>query len=72
LLTRIVPADQLGTFFGLYALSGSATMWLGPLLVESATRSGGSQAAGFVPVIGLLTAGLFLLLFVKGGGRLRG
>jgi UMF1 family MFS transporter len=70
LLTRVVPSDQLGTFFGLYALSGSATMWLGPLLVEEATRAGGSQAAGFVPVIGLLTAGLTLLLFVKGGGRL--
>lgn len=70
LLTRIVPPDQLGTFFGLYALSGSATMWLGPLLVEEATRAGGSQAAGFVPVIGLLGTGLALLLFVKGGGRL--
>ena len=71
LLTRVVPTEQLGTYFGLYALSGSATMWLGPLLVEEATRAGGSQAAGFVPVIGLLTAGLILLLFVKGGGRLR-
>ncbi|WP_439546660.1 MFS transporter [Sandarakinorhabdus sp.] len=70
LLTRVVPSDQLGTYFGLYALSGSATMWLGPLLVEQATRIGGSQAAGFVPVIGLFVVGLVLLLFVRGGGRL--
>ena len=71
LLTRLVPAEQLGTFFGLYALAGTATMWLGPLLVQLATDIGGTQAAGFVPVIGLLAVGLLLLLFVKGGGRLK-
>jgi UMF1 family MFS transporter len=70
LLTRLAPPDRLGAFFGLYALAGTATMWLGPLLVEMATGIGGSQAAGFVPVIGLLAAGLVLLLFVKGGGKL--
>ncbi|MFZ4382998.1 MAG: MFS transporter, partial [Sandarakinorhabdus sp.] len=70
LMTRLVPPERLGAFFGLYALSGSATMWLGPLLVEYATRAGGSQAAGFVPVIGLLSVGLLLVGFVRGGGRL--
>lgn len=72
LLTRVAPADQLGTYFGLYALAGSATMWLGPLLVETATRAIGTQAAGFWAVVGLLAVGLLLLLFVKGGGRLKG
>lgn len=71
LLTRLVPADKLGSFFGLYALAGTATMWLGPLLVEVATRAGGTQAAGFVPVLGLLAVGMGLLLCVKGGGRLQ-
>ncbi len=70
LLTRLAPPEQLGAFFGLYALAGSATMWLGPLLVETATRAGGTQAAGFWPVIGLLVVGLALLALVKGGGRL--
>jgi len=70
LLTRIVPPENLGVYFGIYALSGYATMWLGPLLVETATRLGGSQAAGFVPVIGLLGVGLLLLLKVKGGARI--
>jgi UMF1 family MFS transporter len=69
LLTRLVPPDRLGAFFGLYALSGAATMWLGPLLVEQATRIGGTQASGFIPVIGLLAVGLALLLFVRGGGK---
>ncbi|WP_353198022.1 MFS transporter [Sandarakinorhabdus sp.] len=71
LMTRLVPPERLGAFFGLYALSGSATMWLGPLLVEHATRAGGSQAAGFIPVIGLLAVGLLLVGFVRGGGRLQ-
>jgi MFS transporter, UMF1 family len=70
LLTRLVPPDRLGAFFGLYALAGTATMWLGPLLVEVATQAGGTQAWGFVPVVGLLLAGMVLLLFVKGGGQL--
>jgi UMF1 family MFS transporter len=70
LLTRLAPPDRLGAFFGLYALAGTATMWLGPLLVEVATRMGGSQQAGFVPVIALLATGFVMLLFVKGGGRL--
>jgi UMF1 family MFS transporter len=70
LLTRLAPPDRLGAFFGLYALAGTATMWLGPLLVQVATELGGSQASGFVPVIGLLAVGVALLLFVRGGGRL--
>ena len=71
LLTRLAPPEQLGTFFGLYALSGSATMWLGPLLVEIATRGFGTQQAGFWPIAGMLALGLLLMAFVKGGGRLK-
>ncbi|WP_310496730.1 MFS transporter [Sandarakinorhabdus sp.] len=71
LLTRVVPPEKLGVYFGIYALSGYATMWLGPFLVETATIIGGTQASGFIPVIALLGTGLLLLLFVKGGGRLR-
>jgi MFS transporter, UMF1 family len=70
LLTRVAPPEKLGVYFGIYALSGYATMWLGPLLVETATRLGGTQASGFIPVIGLLGVGLVLLLMVRGGGPL--
>lgn len=70
LLTRVAPPDKLGVFFGLYVLSGSVTMWLGPMLVETATRLGGSQAWGLVPVIGMLLVGLVILLAVRGGDRL--
>ena len=69
LLTRVAPPGKTGVFFGLYVLSGTATMWLGPLLVEIATKRGGSQAAGFIPVVGMLIVGLVILMFVRGGGR---
>ncbi len=69
LLTRVAPPDKMGVFFGLYVLSGTATMWLGPLLVESATRLGGTQAWGMAPVVGMLAVGLGLLMLVKGGGK---
>jgi UMF1 family MFS transporter len=70
LLTRVAPPEKLGVFFGLYVLSGSATMWLGPLLVETATHWGGSQAWGMAPVVGMLVVGLIGLMFMRGGGRL--
>lgn len=70
LLTRVVPPDRVGVFFGLFAIAGSATMWLGPLLVETATRVSGSQRIGLLPDAGLVLAGLGVLLFVRGGHRL--
>ncbi|GGE09672.1 MFS transporter [Polymorphobacter glacialis] len=70
MLTRVAPPEKMGVFFGLYVLSGSATMWLGPLLIEAATRAGGTQAWGMAPVVGMLAVGLVVLMFVKGGGRL--
>ena len=70
MLTRVVPPGRVGVFFGLFAIAGSATMWLGPLLVEVATRISGSQRIGLLPDAGLALAGLAVLLFVRGGGRL--
>lgn len=69
LLVRLVPEKEAGVFFGLYALSGNATYWLAPALVEGFTRAYGTQQAGFYPVIGLLLAGLALLSFVKAPHR---
>ena len=70
MLTRVAPAEKMGIFFGLYVLSGNATMWLGPLLIEAATRAGGTQAWGMAPIAGMLGMGLTVLFFVKGGNRL--
>jgi len=69
LLVRLAPADRMAAFFGLFSLSGTATMWLGSLLVALATKIFASQVAGFIPIAGLLALGLVGLFTVKGGGR---
>lgn len=69
LLVRLAPPDRMAAFFGLFSLSGTATMWLGSLLVALATKILATQAAGFIPIAGLLALGLVGLFFVKGGGR---
>lgn len=69
MLTRVVPREKIGVFFGLFVISGAVTAWLGPALVEWATIATGSQRWGLLPISGLLLAGLIVLLFVRGGGR---
>ncbi len=69
LLVRLAPPDRMAAFFGLFSLSGTATMWLGSLLVALATKLFHSQVAGFLPIAGLLALGLLGLFSVKGGGR---
>jgi UMF1 family MFS transporter len=50
-----------GQAFGLYALSGKATAFLGPALIAAATAATGSQRLGVSPVIALFLIGLLLL-----------
>jgi UMF1 family MFS transporter len=69
LLVRLAPPDRMAAFFGLFSLSGTATMWLGSLLVALATKMFTSQVAGFIPIAGLLALGLVGLFTVKGGER---
>jgi UMF1 family MFS transporter len=69
LLTRLVPAEKLPSFFGLYALSGTVTVWIGSLLVSIFTALTGTQQGGFIPIAGLLALGLIGMFFVKGGGK---
>jgi UMF1 family MFS transporter len=65
LMVVLAPKDRLSEFFGLYALSSSATVWLGPILIGFATRTSGDQRIGFSPVLLLLAVGLALMLLVK-------
>lgn len=70
-LTRLAPPSQTGAFFGVYALSGVATAWLAPALVNIGTRVTHSQQGGFASIILLLVIGQIGLLFVKGAGPAR-
>lgn len=68
-LIRLTPPAQTGAFFGVYALSGVATAWLAPALVNLGTRVTATQQGGFATIIILLAIGLIGLSFVRGGGR---
>lgn len=70
-LTHLIPAGQSGAFFGLYALSGTATVWLGPLAVQIAVRTFQSQQAGNVAIAILLLIGLIPLSMVRDPARQR-
>lgn len=65
MLARMAPASEAGKLFGLYAMSGTATVFVGHMMVEGFTRAFASQAAGLASIGILLVAGLLLMLFVK-------
>jgi MFS transporter, UMF1 family len=71
LLTRIAPQDKIASYFGLYALSGTATMWLAPLVIAVVTNHFQSQTAGFGAIMILMIIGLLGLFWVRGGGKLK-
>lgn len=65
LLVDQVPADKVTEAFGLYALSGKATTFIGPLLIAQATGWFDSQRLGVSPVILLFVLGIVLLPLVN-------
>jgi UMF1 family MFS transporter len=58
---RIVPPDLATEFFGLYALSGKVTAFLGPALVGWVTFWADSQRWGMATILLFFLAGLALL-----------
>jgi len=69
LLTRLTPPDQTGAFFGAYAVSGTATVWLAPFMVNVGTRMFHTQQGGFAMIAILLAVGFVGLLFLRNGNR---
>ncbi len=64
MMARLAPPALMTQFFGLYALSGSATGFLAPTLVASVTTISASQRGGVAALLLLLAAGGGLLCFV--------
>jgi UMF1 family MFS transporter len=60
-LARVAPAHLRSQTFGLYALSGRATAFLGPLAVAWLTGATGSQRIGMSVIVVLFAAGLTIL-----------
>jgi len=65
MMARIAPVPKMAEFFGLYALSGTATAFLAPFIVARFTEWSGSNAVGLSSILLLLGAGWIGLLFVK-------
>lgn len=65
LMARISPPEKASQFFGLFALSGTVTAFLAPLLVATATSMAASQRAGFGALALLMILGFLLLLMVS-------
>jgi MFS transporter, UMF1 family len=65
MMARIAPLSMMSQFFGLYALSGTATTFLGHSLVAVFTSMFQSQRVGFASTILLLVAGLFAVTYVR-------
>jgi UMF1 family MFS transporter len=61
LMARMAPADVRNEMFGLYALSGKATAFLGPMLVGGLTAWAGSQRAGMAAIPIFFVVGAALL-----------
>ena len=64
-ITKSIDENNQASGFGLFALSGKLTSFIGPLLVSTLTYISNSQRIGFSSAIILLLIGLLILLKVK-------
>jgi UMF1 family MFS transporter len=61
LLIRLAPQDRIAQYFGLFALTGKVTSFVGPLLIGVITAVTESQKAGMAVLVLFFVAGLLLL-----------
>jgi UMF1 family MFS transporter len=65
LLIRMAPKDRIAQYFGLFALTGKVTSFIGPLLIGVITAVTESQKAGMAVLVLFFVAGLMLLARVR-------
>ena len=65
LMARLAPPGQVTEMFGLFALSGKVTAFLGPAMLAWVTAIFASQRAGMATVIIFIAAGALILTTVK-------
>jgi len=61
LLIRLAPKDRIAQYFGLFALTGKVTSFIGPLLIGAVTAVTESQKAGMAVLVLFFLAGRALL-----------
>jgi UMF1 family MFS transporter len=64
-MARYAPEEKRAELFGLMALSGKATAFLGPLMLAEVTRATGSQRWGMATILIFFAGGLALLASVR-------
>jgi UMF1 family MFS transporter len=69
LAARMAPPEHRAQMFGLFALSGRVTAFLGPAVLAWATHAAGNQRAGMATILVFLFVGLLCLLKVPEPGR---
>lgn len=65
MLVHIAPPRRIGEFFGLYAIAGTVTVWMGPGVVSLLTWLTGNQRIGMGGIGFMFLIGLIILLGVK-------
>jgi UMF1 family MFS transporter len=65
MIGRLAPEGMSGEFFGLFALSGRATAWMGPLAIGIVTTATQSNRLGVACVLIFLVLGFVLLWGVR-------
>ncbi len=61
LMARLAPAELRTEMFGLFALSGKATAFLGPAILGAITAATGSQRWGMATILVFFVVGLLLM-----------
>ncbi|PWC27733.1 MFS transporter [Teichococcus aestuarii] len=64
-MARLAPPDEVAAHFGLFALSGRITGFMGPAVLALVTAATQSQRAGMATVLGFLALGGAILLTVR-------
>jgi len=65
LLIHMAPKDRVAQYFGLFALTGKVTSFVGPLLIGVITAVTESQKAGMAVLVVFFVAGVALLARVR-------
>jgi UMF1 family MFS transporter len=65
LMARLAPREEVAAHFGLFALSGRVTGFLGPAALAMVTEISGSQRLGMATVLVFIAAGAAVLLTMR-------
>ena len=65
MMARLAPSGLATEAFGLYELSGKATIFAGPLILGFVTSKFQSQRAGMSTILLFFVAGMFVLLSMR-------